>query len=330
MLDWVEAGVRDSLATYCALRGVTPPRRLPFIGPRKTPIRRSIASVELNSGQVYDGIEFVVESPWWSTGVGNQDLGERLDHVTFRDCVFTGGTKWASRSYRTRRNIRFVNCAFRLTWPEHDVYHNLAGYNEGEAGWDAQPSMFFVACYFENTGSQNVQLVQRAQDWYGQTPPSDLTPGGPIVMIDCLSRNAGLGLDHPEGIEGKGYEGDPRPAFALSFFASQNNVYLRRCVIDKTMQRRSSGCVLLEGRRRSVLEACVFMSADTTQPLALIRDQDEVVIRKSYFGARSGQNMITFENVRRYLIEDCSGTARVMRNRTMYGPVTTRQEYTSQ
>lgn len=343
MLDWVEAGVRSSLTTYARLRGVPLPTRLPFIGPRKVPTRRTISSVEIDSGATFDGIEFVVESPYWSTGVGNQEFGAPVDNVTFRDCVFTGATKWASRSYRTRRNWRFINCAFRTTWPEHDVYHNIAGYNVGDLGWTNEPSMVFASCYFEDTGSQNLQLVQRSNpdgpdDWYGETAPEDLTPGGPIAVIDCLSRNAGFGLDHPRGMEGKPYEGDPRPAFALSFFQARCDVYVRRSMIDKTMQTRSSGCLLSEGIvpqagpgrvRRTVIEGSVFMVGEATQPLALIRDNSEVRIRSSWFSARSGQSVIEFSNTRRYLIEGCTGNASVMRNRTLHGPITQRHEYAS-
>jgi hypothetical protein len=306
MLDWIERGVRDSLATYCGQRGVPVPRRVPYFGPRSEHLTpETIASLEVEPGMTLQGRDYTIDERWWTTGIGNQELGEPIDDFHMKDCVVRGGTKWASRSYRMRRGNALVHCAFTTTWPEHDAYWNMMGYDVGQEGYGRRPAFSILGCYFEDTGSQSVQIVQREIEWYGQVPAADLTPGGPIVVMDTLSRNAGLGIDHPAGIEGKGYEGDPRSAFAFSFFRSKHNVFMRRVMVDKTMQMRSSGCLLVEGRPRCVVDSCAFMSADTRQPLAIFRDIDDLVIRKSWWSARAGQAWISLERVKRVTIEGC-------------------------
>jgi hypothetical protein len=305
MLDWIEQGVRSSLATYCEMRGVPTPRRLPFLGPRIPLEHETVPSVEVESWMTLLGKDYTIDERWWTTGIGNQELGEPIDGFRLKDCVVRGGTKWASRSYRMRQGNALIHSAFTTTWPEHDAYWNMMGYGAGEEGYGGKPSLSVIGCYFEDTGSQNLQLVQREIEWYGPVAPVDLTPGGPVIVLDSLSRNAGLGIDHPAGIEGKGYEGDPRSAFAFSFFRSKHNVYLRRLMVDKTMQTRSSGCLLVEGRPRCVVDSSVFMSADTRQPLAIFRDIDDLVIRNSWWSARAGQAWISLERVKRVTIEEC-------------------------
>lgn len=310
MLTWVEDGIRKSLDTYCELRGMRHFDRLPSIGPRGELQPYSIESMELDSGHAPRGLAISVDERWWSTGIGNQDLSAPCKNVLLQDLSVTGGNKWASRSYRMGRNNRIDHVAFRGTWPEHDIYWNLAGYDLGEDGWEAAPSFVVSNCYFQDTGSQNIQLVQRAWDWYGPTPASDLTPGGPIFIRDTISRNAGIGGENA------------RASFAISLFTSKNNVGLLRVMVDKSMQATSRGCLLVERRPRCVVDSCAFFTGTAEQPLAIFRDVDDLTIRNSFFQATGGQNWISIEGCRKVTIEGCSGSARIHDGKIDVGTMT--------
>ena len=311
MLTWVEEGLRASMAKYCELRGLRQPERLPYIGPRGVLQDYSIESMELDSGHNPHGLAISVDERWWSTGIGNQDLGSVCKNVLLQDLSISGGNKWASRSYRMGRNNRIDHVAVRGTWPEHDIYWNLAGYDIGEDGWTAAPSLVVSNCYFQDTGSQNIQLVQRAVDWYGPTPAADLTPGGPIFIRDSLSRNAGIGGE------------SARASFAISLFASKNNAGLLRVMVDKSMQPSSRGCLLVEKRPRCVVDSCAFFMGSAEQPIAIFRDVDDLTIINSFFQATGGQNWISIEGCRKVTIEGCSGTAHIHDGKADIGPVAT-------
>lgn len=315
MIPWVEAGVRAAIESYSKIRGFKMPTSLPALGPQTATADIVVGSLEVNSFFTVERKAFTITSPWWTVGIAHSGLRETCNHLTLRDCSIEGATKWGSRSYRMREDNEIVRCAFRNTWPEHDIYWNLAGYGDGaDSTMLSRPALILRNSYFEHTGSQNLQLVQRATDWYGPTPAEDLTPGGSLIVQDVISRDAGCGIDHPRGEEGSPYEGDPRSAFAFSFFASQNDVLINRLLVDKTMQKRSSGCLLVEKRNRCVVNASAFLSSDTNQPIAIFRDIDDLTIKGTWFQASAGQNRISIENCKKVTIDGCGGTAHVLRD----------------
>ena len=250
----------------------------------------------------------------WSAGINHYIWHGPCDQFRVAHSIIEGGAKWASRSYRMRSLNTVEWSAFLDTYPEHDLYWNIAGYNNDPA-LKGRLAALFRGLYFERTGGQNIQLVQigenrRFEEGFDAVAAGDWTDGGPIIVTDLLSRDAGW-LQEGDHV---------RSAFALSFFESMNNLFLVRVFVDKTMQPASQGCLLIDGHERAVVKNSVFIGKNMRQPLAKVKRCQEVTFEGCLFQADEGQNHVEIDDAKVTFI-GCLGTARVMSNRQQIGAV---------
>ena len=308
MLPRVQIGLEATLSTLGRSTAVD---GLPSLGPEVDLAPRDLIGLDnMRSGQEFRAQEFTQdERITWSVGFHHPFSAGPCDKILLENCAVYRGRKWVSRSHGMRALNRIMHCAFFDTWPEHVLYWNLAGYGGGllkpRAYALSTPALEVGNCYFENTGSQDIQLVQRATDWYGETPKEDITPGGPIVLHDNLSRNAGCGIG----------DGTARSSFAISCFQSQNDVVVARCAVDKSMQPKSTGLLLIEGRGRARITGFVGLANNLTQPAVKARGVKELVIERSHYYCPEGQAWLDIEaTCKNVSISDCTGNMTIRRD----------------
>jgi hypothetical protein len=271
--------------------------------------------VPIQSGFQLVGQHLVRHKTEWSAGLNHYIWHGPCDNVRVSHSILEGGAKWASRSYRMRSLNVVEFSAFLDTYPEHDLYWNIAGYN-GDASFRGRFAALFRGLYFERTGGQNIQLVQmgdnrRYEEGFGAVEAGDWSHGGPIVVVDCLSRDAGWLQDGPH----------VRSAYAFSFFESDNDVYLTRVFIDKTMQPKSQGCLLIQGHKKAVVRSSAFLAHDTKQPLVKVSNVEECLFEGCVIEADAGQNWVEIEGPSKVTFRKCVGSARINANRTTIGEV---------
>jgi len=319
MLPAVQEGIEKSLAALNAYTGGSV-YDAPVVGPGVA--AEDLLPTELrgewpiDSGDVVSKRMFVYSLPYSSVGLHHFVFHGVCDGIRLQDLAVRNATKWASRSYRMRSDNRVERCAFFNTHNEHDIYWNLAGYNRGLLLKDgiplSVPTLVLRACYFEDTGSQNVQLVQRPiEQGFDCKAAGDLTPGGPIVMSDCLSRNAGRLIG----------DGNARAAFALSGFETKNNVVITRFFVDKSMQPKSTGSLLLERHPLAQVRGSVFLSGDNQQAIASVQGCGVVTFNGSTFHAAGGQNWIDVKDTKHVSFTNCVGDAHIHWNKQDVGRV---------
>ncbi len=268
---------------------------------------------ELSSGQTVRDrwLDSFVE---WGVGFHNAPQDGPIDDVTLENLLVRNATKWASRLYRARRRMRVRRAAFVGTAPEHDLYWNIAGSDERVPG---ELSVHVSDSLFLDTGSQAIQFVQRTTEGARGSPDfhdlsDDVRRGGPIFLERNVVRNAGRLIG----------DGSARAAFAVSLFPSLNPVGIRALFVDKSMQEDATGCLLVQGHERVVIDgAALLVGGEAHQPLAKIEDVEELTITGGFFDAKRGQNWLDLRNVGRLRLARCRGTALVHWNSTDRGRV---------
>lgn len=314
--DRIRAGVAASRATLSLLlrRDLGP---IPALGPQVDELKAGEFPPYIPvQGQGFQlvGQHLTREASEWSAGINHYIWHGPCDGFRVAHSIIEGGAKWASRSYRMRSLNTVEWSAFLDTYPEHDLYWNIAGYND-EPSLKGRFAALFRGLYFERTGGQNIQLVQvgenrRFEEGFDAVAAGDWTQGGPIIVSDVLSRDAGW-LQEGDHV---------RSAFALSFFETKNNLFLVRAFIDKTMQPASQGCLLIEGHERAVVKNSVFLGRNMRQPLALVKRCQEVIFDQCVFQADEGQTWVDIEDAK-VTFRGCLGSAGVNANRKQIGSV---------
>lgn len=277
--------------------------------------------IPIQAGFQLVGQHLVRRKTEWSAGVNHYIWHGPCDGIRIAHSILEGGAKWASRSYRMRSLNTVEFTAFLDTYPEHDLYWNIAGYN-GDEKLKGRFAALFRGLYFERTAGQNIQLVQvgdnrRFEEGFDAVGAGDWTRGGPIVVVDVLSRDAGWLQDGPH----------VRAAYALSFFESDNDIYIVRALVDKTMQPASQGCLLLEGHKKVVVRSSAFMGTNMRQPLVKVARCEEVLFEGCLFDAAQGQNWVDIE-ASRVTFKGCTGSASINARRSIVGRVSDNETYT--
>lgn len=310
--------------------------KLPHYGPTEQVLRSTILPeyTELSSrDKIQDQAATRDPAAYWAAGISNYPWSGACDDVVLRELVLRAAGKWASRSYRMRSRNRVEFVAVLDTYPEHVFYWDLCG-RLHDPRKEPSPAAVFRHILTCNTGGQELQLVQlgenrRAPEGFDVKEAGDWSAGGPIVIQDWLSHNAGWLQAGPH----------VRAAFAFSFFASLNDVFAQRIIVNKTMQTASTGALLCEGvedwrrepgiewghllrRRRFVFKNCAFLLRYGTQPIALLSKGADVLFDGCVFQAEGGQNWIDVQSGATVKLRNCKGTARVHVHRDDVGPVT--------
>lgn len=307
------SAVEDSIANYNRISGGHV--RLvdsPFVGPRMA-AQKTIdigSEFKLHSQQTVSEFDFIN-----GTWVGLHHYGPEgpCDSVHLRDLEVRTSKKWASRSYRMRTGNRVEYCSFVDVLDEHAIYWNLAG-----GVVKGENALVIANCFFENIGSQAVQLVQRDHE-QGFDFTADSIPGAPVYFSDSVLRNVGDGW------------GDlNRASYAISVFGREKqsadghstlavtsieqDFHLRRVMLDNSMQvvghkdgATSHGAIYVGPRPTSSVKECVVLMGKTDRPVARFEGVDDVTIQGSYFHAEGGQARIEFENCGKINVQGCHG-----------------------
>jgi len=267
----------------------------------------------LESNQTYSG-KLWFNGQW--TGLHHYYEDGPCDNVVVRDCKFLSAQKWASRSYRMRKNILVERVHVDDVETEHGFYWNMAGLGGPNPTGQGFAAMW-KDCLWTNIGSQAIQLVYR--DWETPEPVIDNTPGGMIWLLDCRGENVGFNLS-----------GNARAAYAFSFFYSQNDVTMLRVSLNNLQQDQSRGAVFCEGPNRSMLMVnCDYQMGICDRPIAKFENLDNLIIRNSLFTCRPGitdkgepgRQKIEINNCQSIRIEGCVGNVEVWVNGQNLGSV---------
>ena len=304
------APIEDTLRAIGKALGMpTVPEWTPVLGPRRDQPMGPPEPVDgtcFFSGDTIEGRHFV-NGTW--VGLEHRIEQGPCQGATLRQLILEACSKWASRSYRMGPGNRIAACAFVNVTPEHAVYWNLRGTDPERAGFVLRNSLFL------DIESQAVQLVYRRQEQgFDFEAAGDGAPGGELVVADCLVRNAGWGID----------DGNARAAFALSFFTTpHSSVRIVRTAVDKSMQAKSSGCLLVQAFPRAFVGSSAFLAGeDSRQPLAKFEGTRHVELRACIFSGTSGQTWVDFVNVGGAIVHGCRGNVRVHWNGQDVGAIT--------
>jgi hypothetical protein len=257
-----------------------------------------------SSGDVLEGRHFV-DGHW--TGLEHRIEQGPCYGARWRGLILERCSKWASRCYRMGPRNRITATAFVAVSPEHALYWNLRG---GEPTLEA---LTIRTSYFVDIASQAVQLVYRpSEQGFDFERAGDGLPGGPITVADCLVRNAGYMYG----------DGNARASFALSFFTSPHAaVRVVRTIVDKSMQAKSTGALLVQAFPSAWIQSSAFMVGEATQPVLKFESTRQVRLETVAVYARGGQAWVDLQGVEGALIRGCRGNVRVHWNGADVGPI---------
>jgi len=296
--DLTSGRIEELVAELVAYRSETHGLDLTALGP-KGPLAyvdwnewggRDIASGETISGLLFH------EGSW--TGI-HHGIGGPLDDSTVEDVALVFHKEWGSQLYEARKNNRWRRVRVSAVRDEHALYARLAGY-----GPDATPDELLVPSFtvedsiVSDCGGQGLQF-EHALNRPNETsdPVGQSTRGGPVIVRRSAFLNCGM------------WYAWERAAFGLSFFRNWNPLEIEEVLVDKSMQVKSTGCLLLcgGGECPATITDSRFLAGVLTQPIAEIRDRAEVHLRGCHFEAAGGQSVIKFDRCGRVTLEDCSG-----------------------
>ena len=314
MRPHILAAVADSIANYNRIAGGS--LRVvdaPFVGPRMA-AQKTVemgSEFKLRSGQNVVEID-IVNGTW--VGMHHYGPDGACDDVHVRDVELITHMKWASRSYRMRSGNKIEYSSIREVLDEHGVYWNLAGgFIKGEN------ALVISHTFFENIGSQAVQLVQRTHE-QGFDFSADAIKAAPVIISDSLMRNVG-----------SGWGGNNRASYAISAFGRQvqtpdgkttlstdsieQDFYIRRVMLDNSMQTQplgkngatSHGALYVGPRPRAFIDGLIALMGKTDRPVARFEGVEDVHMDGCFIHAEGGQAKIEFENCGRIHVQGCHG-----------------------
>lgn len=326
MLERVRAGIADSAANLKRLTGVDlPESQWPALGPRvdwaaELATRVGLNEYPLESDELVSGVHF---QDFTHVGLHHYYHHGRCSRVRLVDLLVESSELWASRSYRMCEDNRVEYCAFLDTEKEHDSYWQIGPGDRSIA------CAYFYRCFSENAGGQGLQIVHRFGEVFGSVVEvdframEDINPGGPIVIREYLMRNAGHNFEHG------------RNAFAVSIFAIQkfdktmiagmHDLHATRLFIDKSMQPKAQGLLLVQGRPRALVKDSIFLAGEEQlQPIALLDASmggGELYLVNNLFHGRGGQAKVEIRGWKKLWISGCEGNVRVQRDTKDLGPI---------
>ncbi len=268
-------------------------------GPLELTLWNDWGGLDVESGDTIEGVMFA-DGDW--TGLHHSPYAGPLDDATIRNVALLHMEKWASRMYRVRSGVLVEDVTVAGVLCEHGFYFNMAGYND-EVDLE-KPALVFRRCHWRDVGSQAVQLVYRPEEQdFDFEAEGDGTPGGLILVEYCLLENVGWNRG-----------GSARASYALSFFATDNPVLLRRTVLDNSAQAESKGALLVEERWRADVEDCRFTLGVTDRPVAIFRDVEVLRVTGCHFEAAGGQAWIDVERCPDVEFSGCTGNVLIRRD----------------
>lgn len=280
----------------------------PYIGPSAPPLPpEPVNGKKLRAGQTISGRHFV-GGTW--TGLEHPIEDGPCGDFVLVDSIVEQCTKWASRGYRMGPRGIVERCAFVNVQPEHGIYWNV------RTG-DLEPVVTIRHSLFLDIESQAVQLVQRrAEQGFDFFAAGDFGLSSVVSLENVVARNVGYGRDEdPTG-------SISRAAFGISLFSMNvRKVRLFGVIVDKSMQRRSSGCLLVQDAPVAGVSFSGFLGAEMEQPLALFERVGHVNLSSTVFDAAGGQAWIDFQGCASATIRGCRGNARVHWNGRDVGSV---------
>lgn len=213
-----------------------------------------------------------------------------LDQAALVDSILDHHLLWAERSYEFRSWNLWQNVLVADIELEHGDYINLC------AGTPVVPCKAWRNCAFLGIGAQAVQTVQRG--WEADSIDS-MGEGGFLLhdygLIRDVGRNrlwgrASFAISHHarqwNKIEDGAFKGFETPREE----PYQNDITLKRQVIDLSKQSTCRGMLLAHGKRRRVrLEECLLLASTLEQPVALIEGVDRLEIVGCMAHAKGGQ-----------------------------------------
>lgn len=303
------APIEETLQALARILGVqSAPEWTPVLGPLREDHMGPPESVDghtFGSGETIDGRHFV-NGTW--VGLEHRIEQGPCEGALLQGLILEHCSKWASRCYRMGPANRIRACAFVNVKPEHAVYWNLRGTRPDVASFVLRNSLFL------DIESQALQLVyRRSEQGFDFEAAGDGAAGGEIIVADCLVRNAGWGIG----------DGNARAAFALSFFSSPHSgVRVVRSIVDKSMQAKSTGCLLVQAFPRAFVGSSAFLSGEATQPVLKFEGTRHVELIGSAIFAGGGQAWVSFDGCGGAIIHGCRGNVRVHWNRQDVGAIT--------
>lgn len=236
--------------------------------------------------------------------------GKPLDGFSMEDCLADGqpdeGPKskmqnWFARLFNVT-NATFRRCIFRRVNREHPLYLNAYG------------SMLFEDLFFEDNGSQGLQLAFRFAETFDPN----------------LAKTPGLQVFRRLRFERCGLKRGRRPAFALSIHAAQGTPRIEAAVLMEDLSfwhRDGFACLLVERRPSLVvreLDIHYGSTAGSGKPrgeVVLIRDVDDVLFESSNVHVEKGPGAVKFEGCKRVTLRGCTGNVPVFVDGKNLGPI---------
>lgn len=219
--------------------------------------------------------------------------------------VVASAFNWHSRAYEVDE-LEISDDAHLGADREHDFYPTLNGGR----------SKFFICRrgFSRNAGGQHIQTTQR------ESEGASLEPGGLILVEDRFVRNAGWNFEHG------------RNGFTFSYFDGQrwdgthvpgsHDVVQRRCIVDKNMQEKSTGFLLIQSRKRASVSWQCFLAGELVQPFIKLEGEgDSCFLEHFVLYATGGQKWIDVSpGWEKVWIADFRGDAHVKREKKDLGP----------
>lgn len=252
------------------------------------------------SGNVMEAFDFHGSEPGAYTQNGITNGSKSLKSgLIVRNALIRDWKKWGCRGYGIQSDVHFVNCTIRDGSAEHGFYSNISGMGPGAVFPSNLEAVSFRWCLWENIPSQAVQIVQAGRANEYLDPAFEISPGGWIVLEDCMLRN----ISDPAA--------GARPSFSLSFFETMNSVRLTRVTLDNGMQGDSRGGFMAHAREELIVEDCRFVVGVLQQPMGQIWDVEHVRITNTIFAAQGGQDWLDIKGADTIEISGCTGPTQI-------------------